>query len=146
MVTVATRRVDPVGVADPLAACLVIIYGTGIGRRIPLGGRSIEIGRSSGCDVFIDHESVSRRHARFEWTGAGYRVLDLGSTNGTWVNDRAIKTAELKDRDQVKVGRTILKYISGDDVEASYHEEIYRLMTTDGLTQIANRRAFDEAL
>ena len=146
MITVTTRRTDSVRRADPADACLVIIYGTGIGRRVALGGRTLEAGRSSSCDVAIDHESVSRKHARFEWTGTGYRVLDLGSTNGTWVNDRMVKVADLRDRDQVKIGRTILKYISGDDVEASYHEEIYRLMTMDGLTQIANRRAFDEGI
>jgi diguanylate cyclase (GGDEF)-like protein len=62
------------------------------------------------------------------------------------VNDKLVKAADLHDRDQIKIGRTILKFIAGDNVEASYHEEIYRLMTVDGLTQIANRRAFDEAL
>ena len=48
--------------------------------------------------------------------------------------------------DQLKVGRTILKFIVGDDKEAQYHEEIYRLMTTDGLTQLHNKRYFDEML
>ncbi|MBT8470633.1 MAG: GGDEF domain-containing protein, partial [Deltaproteobacteria bacterium] len=52
----------------------------------------------------------------------------------------------LRHGDQLKVGRTILKFIVGDDVEVQYHEEVYRLMTTDGLTQLNNRRYFDEML
>jgi diguanylate cyclase (GGDEF)-like protein len=131
---------------DPIDACMVVIYGADLGRRIALGTGAIEAGRSSKCDIAIDHESVSRQHARFWWTGAGYRVRDLGSTNGTIVNDRPISEHDLVDGDQVKIGRTILKFMTGGNVEASYHEEIYRLMTFDGLTQIYNKRYFHETL
>ena len=44
------------------------------------------------------------------------------------------------------MGRTILKFMSGSNIEASYHEEIYRMMTFDGLTQIYNKRYFQETL
>ena len=46
----------------------------------------------------------------------------------------------------MKLGRSILKYMAGDNIEANYHEEIYRLMTMDALTQTHNRRYFNEAL
>src|SRR5262249_37543494 len=73
-------------------------------------------------------------------------IEDLGSTNGTFVNDESRVRSVLKDGDQVKVGRSILKYMSGDNIEANYHEEIYRLMTMDALTMTHNRRYFNEAL
>jgi diguanylate cyclase (GGDEF)-like protein len=44
------------------------------------------------------------------------------------------------DGDQIKIGRTIFKFLSGSNVEAQYHDEIYRLTTTDGLTQVYNKR------
>ena len=46
----------------------------------------------------------------------------------------------------MKIGRTIFKFIAGGNIEAAYHDEIYRLTTMDGLTQVHNRRYFDEQL
>jgi diguanylate cyclase (GGDEF)-like protein len=127
--------------------CLVEIYGQELGRRIPLTGGVFEIGRSSKCDLTIDQDSVSRHHARIARSRDGhYSVADLGSTNGTYVNDVAITERNLVDGDQVKIGRTIFKFMFGTNIEASYHEEIYRLMTVDGLTQLFNRRFFNETL
>jgi diguanylate cyclase (GGDEF)-like protein len=127
-------------------ACLVVIYGTDLGKRIPLGMGVVEAGRSTKCDLSIDQESVSRHHARIYWTGRSYRIKDLESTNGTFVNDQPVLERDLSDGDQIKIGRTILKFMTGGNIEASYHEEIYRLMTFDGLTQAYNKRYFHEAL
>ena len=135
--------------ATPIAsstACLVIIYGADLGRRVVLDGNTLEIGRSIKCDLSIDQESVSRKHARVTWDGARYKVADLGSTNGSYVNDELVHERVLRDGDQLKIGRTILKFMTGDNIETSYHEEIYRLMTFDGLTQIHNKRHFHETL
>ena len=127
--------------------CLVEIYGQELGRRIPLTGGIFEIGRSSKCDLTIDQDSVSRHHARIARSRDGhYSVADLGSTNGTYVNDVAVSEQVLRDGDQLKIGRTIFKFMFGTNIEASYHEEIYRLMTVDGLTQLFNRRYFNETL
>lgn len=129
-------------------ACLVVIYGPDLGRRVPLGGVRLEIGRSSKCELSIDQDSVSRHHARIERARDGaFRVSDLGSTNGTYLNDVAVAGEHvLSDGDRLKIGRTIVKFMEGDNIEASYHEEIYRLMTVDGLTQLFNRRYFNETL
>lgn len=136
----------PAGAINPKAGCLVVIYGDELGRRIPLGSEPMVIGRSSKCDIPIDQESISRDHCRISHDGQRYLARDLGSTNGTYVNDQLIEEMGLRSGDQLKVGRTILKFILGDDVEAQYHEEIYRLMTTDGLTQLSNKRHFDDML
>ncbi|HVJ92848.1 MAG TPA: GGDEF domain-containing protein [Labilithrix sp.] len=130
----------------PDRACLVVIYGPELGKRASLGHSPFEIGRSSRSDLAIDQESISRHHARITFDGQRHVIEDLGSTNGTFVNDRNLERCVLHDGDQVKVGRSILKYMSGDNIEANYHEEIYRLMTMDALTQTHNRRYFNEAL
>ena len=127
-------------------ACIVVIYGPDLGKRAALGQGTFEIGRSSRSDLPIDQESISRHHARITYDGRAHVIEDLGSTNGTFVNDQNLKRSMLKDGDQVKLGRSILKYMSGDNIEANYHEEIYRLMTMDALTQTHNRRYFNEAL
>ena len=131
---------------DPRDACLIVIYGEDLGRRIPLGLEPTIIGRSSKCEVQIDQESVSRNHCKIQFNGKTYAIRDMGSTNGTYVNDELIDEVNLRDGDQIKVGRTILKFIMGGNIEASYHEEIYRLMTVDGLTEVHNKRYFQEMM
>jgi diguanylate cyclase (GGDEF)-like protein len=127
-------------------ACIVVIYGPELGKRAALGYGAFEIGRSSRADLAIDQESISRHHARISFDGQRHVIEDLGSTNGTFVNDRQVQRCVLQDGDQIKLGRSILKYMSGDNIEANYHEEIYRLMTMDALTQTHNRRYFNEAM
>jgi diguanylate cyclase (GGDEF)-like protein len=143
---ITERKLAQSSMPGEKAAYLVIIYGADLGKRIPLGAGAVEAGRSTKCDIPIDQESVSRHHARIFWDGAGYRLKDLGSTNGTYVNDLLVTEGPLADGDQVKIGRTILKFMTGSNIEASYHEEIYRMMTFDGLTQIFNKRYFHETL
>jgi diguanylate cyclase (GGDEF)-like protein len=132
--------------ARPEDACIIVIYGPELGKRLQLGTAPFEIGRSAKNDLFIDQESVSRHHARIVFDGRLYWLQDQKSTNGTFVNDESIREKELRDGDQVRIGRSILKFMTGENVEVHYHEEIYRLMTVDGLTQAYNRRYFNEAL
>jgi diguanylate cyclase (GGDEF)-like protein len=127
-------------------ACIVVIYGPELGKRAALGRGVFQIGRSSKNELPIDQESVSRHHARIVPVSRAYYIEDLGSTNGTFVNDELVTRHQLKDGDQIKIGRSILKFMSGTNIEANYHEEIYRLMTVDALTQTYNRRYFNEAL
>jgi two-component system, cell cycle response regulator len=131
-----------------LDAALVVIYGLDLGRKFDLGGREeVVIGRSSKADISIDQEAVSRTHALVTNTKKGVRIKDLDSTNGTFVNDEAIRgEQELRNGDLVKIGRTIFKFIASGNIETAYHDEIYRLTTMDGLTQVHNRRYFDEQL
>jgi diguanylate cyclase (GGDEF)-like protein len=127
-------------------ACVIVIYGPELGKRVQLGTAPFEIGRSSKNDLFLDQESISRHHARITFDGTQYWVQDLKSTNGTFVNDAPVKEQRLRDGDQIRIGRSILKFMTGENIEVHYHEEIYRLMTVDGLTQVFNRRYFNEAL
>jgi len=61
-------------------------------------GQIVTVGRDSGCGVFIDHSSVSERHASLEWMGRVLTLRDEKSTNGTFINgeqllDRAVALA-----------------------------------------------------
>lgn len=127
-------------------ACLVVIYGLELGKKFNLTRPQMIIGRSSKADVQIDQEAVSRNHCKILNTGNAVLLRDMGSTNGTYVNDEMIDEYVLRDGDFIKVGRCIFKFLSGSNIENAYHEEIYRLTTVDGLTQIFNRRYFVETL
>ena len=143
VVTVISKIGDRKPKAD---ACLVVIYGQAIGQKFVLKPGEILIGRSSQAAIQIDHESVSRRHAKVSFADIGVTMQDLGSTNGTYVNDEPITERVLSNGDLIKVGRTILKYLSTDNIEVAYHEEIYRLTTIDGLTRCFNARYVREQL
>ncbi len=143
VVTVISKIGDRRPKAD---ACLVVIYGQQLGTKHALKAGEMIVGRSSQAQLQIDHESVSRRHARIVLTESGVLLADLGSTNGTYVNDEPITERTLAHGDLLKVGRTILKYLSTDNIEAAYYEEIHRLTTIDGLTRCFNARYVREAL
>jgi diguanylate cyclase (GGDEF)-like protein len=130
-----------------MAAALVVIYGTDLGKKHDLNRLETVIGRSSKADIQVDQESISRNHAALTNKGGQISIRDMGSTNGTYVNDELVTSDfQLRNGDLVKIGRTIFKFIGGGNIEAAYHDEIYRLTTVDGLTQISNRRYFEEAL
>lgn len=130
-------------------ACLVHIYPTGptMGCRYPLSDRPLVLGRGDDCDIRLTDHSVSRKHARIEPSSDGYRVADQNSTNGTFVNDKQLDTPRLlQDGDYLRVGNCLYRYLAGGNIEAEYHEEIYRLTILDGLTQIHNARYLNEFL
>jgi diguanylate cyclase (GGDEF)-like protein len=129
-------------------ACVIHIYptGAGMGTRYPLADTPVVLGRGNDCDIRITDHSVSRRHARIQPGADGYYAVDLQSTNGTYVNDVPASICKLKDGDYLRVGNCIYRYLAGGNVEAEYHEEIYRLTIIDALTDIHNKRYLLEFL
>ena len=129
------------------SGCLVRIYpAEGIGEVYDLGNESIVIGRDPSCDLELDDDSVSRQHASLEQVAGGYILTDRGSTNGTYVNDERIEQRKLRTCDRLRFGNQIVKFLSTDHIEVEYHETVYKIMTTDGLTQAYNRRYFLEVI
>jgi len=128
-------------------ACLVQLRGPQMGTRIELSDVPFTIGRDPESDIPLESDSVSRRHARVEPEAGGHRIVDNFSTNGTYLNHKLIEGgASLRSGDFVQIGEAIFKYLSGDNIELAYHEEIYRLTIEDGLTKISNKRALMDFL
>lgn len=126
----------------PRSACVVVIHGEGLGRRVDVDEKAVIVGRAQEADLHIPHQSVSRQHCHLWRDGDDYRLRDLKATNPTRVNGQRIDETVLIDGDQITVGESILKFISHSSVEARYHEEIYQLATQDALTDLHNRRHF----
>ncbi len=125
---------------------VVMIHGEFLGRRFEIEHQPVTIGRSPDCAIQLQDDSVSRRHCRITPETEGLVLADLGSTNGTYVNNEAIDQRPLQENDRIQIGRSIFKFLTGANQEHAYHEEIYRLKTTDALTGANNKRAFDEEL
>lgn len=130
-------------------SCLVTIYGPDLGRKIPLNVPHLTIGRGSKNDVVVRLKDISRHHCRISIRDGNLFVCDLDSTNGTYLNDEALpanREVPLRTGDHINLGGAIFKMLDGGNVEALYHEEIYRTAIFDGLTQIPNRRYLTEFL
>ena len=99
-------------------AFVVFITGPNKGSVIPVNKENMVIGRESGSDIVIGKKFVSKKHARIITREHKTEITDFGSTNGTFVNDVPITSAELKDQDEIRIGDIIIKYFRidlGDD-------------------------------
>ncbi|HLG19545.1 MAG TPA: GGDEF domain-containing protein [Bdellovibrionota bacterium] len=128
-------------------ANFVVLAGQDIGRKYEIKKAELGIGRSEQSDIFIDDPDVSRNHAKIEVLNDSIIVQDLGSTNGTLVNGKAITRHQLMDGDRVQVGNlTILKFNFLDNIEDTFNEQLYNQANKDFLTQIYNRKYFLDRL
>lgn len=97
----------PPPVAPPPPAPPAIVLN---GTRLPLAKAVTSIGRSKECDVTLDDQSVSRRHAEVHVENGQAWILDLGSTNGTEVNGARAQRVQLEDGDRIVIGQTELRF------------------------------------
>ena len=125
----------------PDHACLILIHGgMELGKRYELT-KDVTIGREAANDICLDLQFISRQHARVSRRGDGWFIADLGSRNGTQINGQLIdRETPLHNGDHVKVGGAIFKYVAGGNIEALFHEEIYRMTIFDALTGVHNKR------
>ena len=93
------------------SAAIVFASGPLGGTELPLEQERVTLGRGSGADLVLDDASVSNLHAALELTGAGFRIRDLGSTNGVRVNGGRVAAAELKHGDRLEIGSLAFRYV-----------------------------------
>lgn len=93
-------------------AKLVIKLNNNIVDHVELRQGDMKIGRKSSCDIHLDNLSVSGEHVNIFTIGDDSFVQDLGSTNGTYVNNKKIVKHHLKNEDQVAIGKYRLTFVS----------------------------------
>jgi hypothetical protein len=93
------------------AACLVVKRGPNVGSRFALDSDLVRAGRHPESDIFLDDITVSRRHVEVERTPDGWRVRDVGSLNGTYVNRERVDDALLSDGDELQIGTFKLVFV-----------------------------------
>jgi len=102
-----------IGALRPGTALLVVMRGPNNGARFLLDDDSVSSGRHPDSDIFLDDVTVSRRHAVFLRTPAGYAVKDVGSLNGTYVNRQSVEQVTLRGGDEVQIGKYRFVYYAG---------------------------------
>jgi diguanylate cyclase (GGDEF)-like protein len=106
------------------------------------------LGRALEADVRVNDARASRLHARIntelneQTREIRYRVTDLGSTNGTLLNGRAISEAFLQDGDKLVIGEHMLRFEMLDEIDREFQQQIHRLLVHDELTGLLTSKSF----
>lgn len=136
---------------DRKSASLLVVEGKTIGAEYRLAKAEMVIGRDTEADIYVDDHLASRSHAKVTTVrnDAGeieHYVHDLGSTNGTFANNRRISSVQLCDGDKVRIGRTVLKFVLADEVDERFHRTIRDMITFDELTGLLTKRSLYQEL
>ncbi len=127
---------------------LVFLRGELIAAPIPLDRDEVTLGRALEADVRVNDARASRMHARIDVmrdAGTGrtqYRITDLGSTNGTYLNGRPVAEAFLEDGDKLTIGEQLLRFDLLDDIDREFQRQIHRLLAHDELTGLLTSKSF----
>lgn len=92
---------------------LVVRKGAEVGERFYLEGSEITIGRDPASDIFLNNVTVSRQHARLTLAGGEVTVHDVGSLNGTYVNNVLVDSAVLHTGDALQIGMFQMVFLGG---------------------------------
>jgi len=97
-------------------ALLIQVTNSGTGIKLPIDKKQIEFGRDEDCDVSLDDELVSQRHAILEVVlspddnRVDYILQDKKSTNHTYVNDQRVDHRHLKNGDVIRIGKSNFRF------------------------------------
>ena len=104
--------IDAVLNGGPDKAMVVVHRGASKGSRYLIAQESTSIGRSPESEIFLDDVTVSRSHAVIARNGSGFALTDLGSLNGTYINNQSLKSSPLNCGDEIQIGKFHLIFIS----------------------------------
>ena len=104
--------IDEVLNGGPEKAMVVVHRGASKGARFLIAQDRSSIGRSPESEIFLDDVTVSRSHAVIERGGQRFLLTDLGSLNGTYINNQSLNSKELVCGDEIQIGKFHLIFIS----------------------------------
>jgi diguanylate cyclase (GGDEF)-like protein len=120
---------------------LIVLSGNDVGQMHKIAGAECVVGRASTANIRLTDDGVSRQHARITVVNNVVTIEDLNSVNGLFVNGVRVKTATIKDGDQIQLGgTTILKFTYHDSLEEEFQRKMYDAALRDPLTKAFNKK------
>ena len=112
---VATRlhELKQLPLVDLCGGELVVIEGLDLGTRVPIGPTTMRVGTSPGSHLQLSDPTVSRLHFQLQPRRDGFRLVDSGSTNGTFVDGVRVRDADLMGGATLRIGATVLRLEMG---------------------------------
>ena len=104
-----TGEMQAVGKTNAPGQLVLLQNGRPI-RTYVLNKEVVALGRLSECDIVISDPGASRRHAEIRRQNGGFVITDLGSTNGTQVNESTVSERDLEEGDRITIGQTVLEF------------------------------------
>lgn len=133
--------------AQKKPACLLVVGGELNGSIYDLVPGETVVGRNPDCTISLDFHGVSRRHFQISTNEESSTVTDLGSANGTYLNNQKLEApTELKKGDVIKIGSIAMKFLPKGDPERLTYDKLHEEANTDGLTRCYNKSYFNNAL
>ncbi len=119
-----------------------------IGKMLKLDKGEFVMGRAPDAQLQVEDDGISRKHCKITMAPNGhFQLVDLGSTNGTFLNGIKVNVATLQDGDKIQIGaNSVVKFSIQDQLEEQYQRSIYESATRDGLTRIFNKKYFLDTL
>jgi len=93
-------------------AMVVIHRGPAKGARFLIDQNQSSIGRATDSQIFLDDVTVSRKHAAIEVEDGVFTLIDLGSLNGTYLNNQSVAKSALKTGDEIQIGKFHMLFIT----------------------------------
>jgi hypothetical protein len=98
-----------------VAGVLIVRSGSQAGMRIVLDKEQLQLGRHPDSDVVFDDITVSRRHAEVERVADGYIVRDMGSLNGTYLNQERVEWSPMVSGDELQIGKFRMVFLAAPE-------------------------------
>jgi two-component system cell cycle response regulator len=128
-------------------AYLTVLTGSNVGEMFRIEAGESVIGRGQGVAVRLIDDGISRRHARVVQVGEKTIIEDMQSSNGTFLNNDMVTSAELHDGDKIRLGSTtVLKFSYHDHLDESFQQQMYDAALRDSLTRAFNKKYFIDRL
>lgn len=133
-------RLEAEGEREPY---LIIISGQHVGKCYHLDADELVAGRSPDSSIWIEDNAISRKHFRIRREGQVFLIEDLNSTNGTYLNNRRIKSAVIKAGDKIQISKeTIIQFDYFDENRRISEHKRYEMGVRDPVTGTYNKSYF----
>lgn len=123
---------------------LIIVAGKNVGKLYNLTHHDeFTAGRSQECEVWIEDQTISRKHFKIKKRGKDYELIDLNSTNGTYLNNKRVKSAVLKAGDKIQISKdTIIQFDYFDENRKISEQKRWEMGVKDPVTGAYNKSHF----
>ncbi len=133
--------------ASEKPACFLVVGGDLNGTIFDLPDGETIVGRSPECSIPLEFQGISRKHFKVLVRNENCDIEDLGSSNGTFLNNQKLEgNAKVSKGDVIKLGSIALKYLPKGDTERLTYDKLHEEANTDGLTKCYNKMYFNNKL